>query len=156
MTHKPRAPVTDEHRKMAGDLLPCSCGPETSPRYGWIHTPICAAYHRDDVSQALADASLLRPESQRPEGDERPLEIIAQDLFAAMKTLESVNSDGRLGFIRKALAEAAGFSRRALPGREDLAKWIFDNSPHDPNAKPTDPYWLRKADALLAKLEGKT
>lgn len=30
-----------------------------------------------------------------------------------------------------------------------LAEWLFDNFDHDPNAKPTDPYWLRKARSLL-------
>jgi len=33
--------------------------------------------------------------------------------------------------------------------KEALAKWLFDNFPHDPNAKPSDPYWPRKAQALI-------
>lgn len=35
------------------------------------------------------------------------------------------------------------------PTVDAVAKWLFDNFPHDPNAVHTAPYWTRKAKAFL-------
>lgn len=39
------------------------------------------------------------------------------------------------------------------PDVAEVAKWLFDNFPHDPNAVSTAPYWVNKAKALLTLLD---
>lgn len=43
--------------------------------------------------------------------------------------------------------------RQPAPTRGQVAQWLFDNFPHDPNAKVTAPYWGKKADAIMALWE---
>lgn len=64
--------------------------------------------------------------------------------------LPLIDETAKEGVYREADRLLSSGLIKAVPGREEIAEWLFNNFPHDPNAKPTDPYWPRKADSLIA------